>query len=314
MRLPISTPALIALAAALCSTAALIALERFYPVAGLMALLILVGSLGTVHGALDVLLMARHFQRASTRWAFAAFYLAATLITAGALWHQAALTLLLLLALSVWHFGEAFHTGPAATALLRVLERCVRGGAPVLIPALLAAPALKALVLAAVSNDPAASEWVWAVWHGAALLWLCGVCGWLMACALAQALRLHILIELAALCVLYAVATPLMAFALFFGLYHATGHIQRVLALVPAAQRASLRRDLRVLAALALSVILGLWLVQTMPRFFAAGVSLPDAALRTLILALTAVSVPHVLLVSWAAPILSTSAWSRSSS
>jgi beta-carotene 15,15'-dioxygenase len=295
--------------AAAWGAASLIALERFYPQLSLITLLILLGSLGTFHGALDVLLIARYFERRLWRLGFAVFYLLATVLTAGVLGSQPAAALLLLLALSVWHFGESFEAEQAASKLQRALERCVRGGAPVFLPALLAAPALKALVLVAVSGDQAKSDWVWAVWHSAAVVWLCALGVWLLVCMALLAQR-HFkprmrqgFIEIAVLTALYIVASPLMAFALFFGLYHATGHIRRVMFLVDAAQRARLWRDPRLLCAVVLSLILGAWLVLTMHRFLTSA-AVPDAALRMMILALTAVSVPHVLLVTCAAGVL----------
>ncbi len=285
---------------------ALIALDHFDQHAGLLALVVLVASLGSVHGALDVLLMARRFEQTRTRWSFAGFYLAATLITAWALWNQPAPTLLLLLALSVWHFGETFQGAP--TGLQRAVLRWVRGGAPVLMPALIAPSALQTLVLAAVSGDIASSEWVWAVWRSAAVLWSGGVCMWLVSLLVwtdAEETR-HTLLELAACAVLYVVTSPLMAFAIFFGLYHATGHIRRVMALVPtaaAATRRKLHRDPRVIAALAFTLMLGAGLVMALHTRTVAVFTF-DGALRTLLLALTAVSVPHVVLVTCAVPVL----------
>jgi beta-carotene 15,15'-dioxygenase len=288
--------------------AALIALDHIYPQAGLIALLVLVGSLGSVHGALDVMLLARCAQRSLVAWGWASAYLLSSLLTAWVLRDQAAAALLILLGLSVWHFGEGFEAWCGLPAVQRAACRWVRGGAPVLIPALIAKPALQALVLGAVAQDSLRSQWVWAVWSGSALLWLGGVCVWLVLSYIMpfwrqQAVLRHpILLELAVLALLYAVASPLMAFALFFGLHHATGHIRRVTSLSPALMHNQRWfGDWRVIAALALTLGLGALLVMAMPAQLAS-VWTPSAALRSVVLALTAVSVPHVVLVHYAAP------------
>jgi Beta-carotene 15,15'-dioxygenase len=104
--------------------------------------------------------------------------------------------------------------------------------------------------------------------------------------------------------VLYAMLSPLMAFALFFGLYHAAGHIRRVIGSVPADARGGLHRDPRLITALALTAVMGALLVAMM-RAESTMLLLPDFALRSVILALAAVSIPHVLLISWWAARLS---------
>jgi hypothetical protein len=100
---------------------------------------------------------------------------------------------------------------------------------------------------------------------------------------------------------LYALVSPLMAFALYFGLYHAAGHIRRVLAVVPVGTRRTWHRNPYLIAAIGLTGLLGLLLAGAM-HAQAIDVALPDLALRGVILALVAVSVPHVVLISlWAA-------------
>jgi beta-carotene 15,15'-dioxygenase len=287
-------------AALLGMAAALMLLDRWAPHGGLVVLLVLVGSVGMAHGAMDALLMVRQLKQTRTRMASSALYLAATIATALALWRLPGIALMLLLGLSIWHFGEAFDHFRSLPAAQRALYRFIRGGAPVLMPALIARPELALLVASAVGADAAAM--VWACWSGLALAWLGGVVVWLgWSCLIPPAHRMSrdkALIEIGALVALYALVSPLMAFALYFGLYHAAGHIRRVLSLAPTGARRAWHRDPHLIATLALTGILGLLLAGAM-QTQAIDIALPDLALRGMILALAAVSVPHVVLISW---------------
>jgi beta-carotene 15,15'-dioxygenase len=285
--------------------AALIVLDRLAAQGGLIVLLVLVGSLGLMHGAIDALLLVRHLKTTRTRIALGMLYLWATMVTAWALWPLPGMALMLLLGLSIWHFGEGFDHFRHLPAAQQAAYRLVRGGAPVLIPALMARPALQPLVSATAGGDAAATAMAWAGWSGLALAWLCGVCVWLAGLYLSPSAdrdcHQKTLIEIGALVALYALVSPLMAFAMYFGLYHAGGHIRRVLALVPAGAQRPWHRDPYLVTALVLTVVLGLLLAGAM-QAQAAQAALPDLALRAVILALVAVSVPHVVLISfWAA-------------
>jgi beta-carotene 15,15'-dioxygenase len=292
-------------AAVLGIAAMLMVLDRLLAQTGLIVLLVLVGSLGLVHGAMDALLLVRHLQRTRPRLAWGMVYLGATIATAWLLWPLPGIALMLLLGLSIWHFGEGFDHFRRLPAAQQVAYRFVRGGAPVLIPALIGRPALQPLVAAAAGGDAAATAMAWACWSGLAIAWLCGAGAWLGCSYLAPSAdrvsRRKALIEIGALAALYALVSPLMAFALYFGLYHAAGHIRRVLAVAPAGARHRWHRDPYLVSAVALTAVLGLLLAGAM-HAQVIDVALPDLALRGTILALVAVSVPHVVLISlWAA-------------
>jgi beta-carotene 15,15'-dioxygenase len=285
--------------------AALMVLDRVHPWGGLIVLLVLVGSLGMVHGAMDALLLVQQFRATRTRITLGLVYLSATIATAWALWLLPGIALMLLLALSIWHFGEGFDHFRRLPAAQQAVYRFIRGGAPVLLPALMARPALQPLVGAAVAGDTSVMAIAWAGWSALALAWLGGVCVWLAwshpSPAADRVSRRRALVEIVALTALYALVSPLMAFALYFGLYHAAGHIRRVLAVLPAGVGRPSHRDPYLVTALALTGVLGVLLAAAM-QAQAIGVALPDLALRTMILALVAVSVPHVVLISfWAA-------------
>jgi beta-carotene 15,15'-dioxygenase len=303
------TPFRPALAAALAGAAALLLyLDRLQPQAGLAVLLILVGSVGAVHGVLDAWLMARHLKHARTCVWVGGLYLLATIVTAIVLQPHPGLALALLLGLSIWHFGERFDQRARPSLALRALERIVRGGTPVLMPALVARPALQPLLGAAAADDGAATAMLWATWSVLAALWLCLAVGWLVWAhlvdpAIDRASRRQTTIEIGAIAALYVLVSPLMAFALYFGVYHAGGHVLRVLARSPAGTLGRLWRDPRLLGVLALTVLLGALLVAAM-RSQAAAFPLQDVALRTVILALAAISIPHVVLITWWARVL----------
>ncbi len=112
--------------------------------------------------------------------------------------------------------------------------------------------------------------------------------------------RLRIALDLAVLCVAFVLAPPLLAFAAYFGGWHAARHIARLLALDPRnAADLAIGRTGRPLLRFARSallptvasvvVLLGLW-------WGAGGVEGLVAAHLGLLVALT---MPHVALVSW---------------
>jgi beta-carotene 15,15'-dioxygenase len=290
----------------LVALAALISVDKLAPHAGLIALVVLVCSVGALHGALDALLMLRHFQSPFTRWMWMGGYLGVSVATAWALKSQAGIALLLLLALSIWHFGEGFDAFRAQPLTRQIVYRLVRGGAPVLMPALIAQEVLQLLVQTTLSGTDTDSTLIWRCWHGAALAWGAVTLAWLIWAGLlrfgersgAAACRIRTLAELTALAGLYALVSPLMAFALFFGSYHAAGHVKRVMAEFARHSSKVLHRNPQVWAALVLTLVLGLLLVDMVFRSKTVVVPWSSLSLRTVILALTAVSVPHVVLIS----------------
>jgi beta-carotene 15,15'-dioxygenase len=299
------------LGAAVLGVLLLAALDRWLPHAGLLVLLVLVGTVGTAHGVLDTLLIVRHLQTQRSRWLVATAYMAATLLTAAVLQTAPAVALMVLLGLSLWHFGEHFdHAEPGssnlALAAQQLFIRLLRGGAPVLIPALLAQAALAPQAQVAAGGDLAATAMLWSVWTRMAYAWA-GLFGlWCLQSLLAPQgtvpSRRHVLLEVLTIAALYLLLSPLMAFALYFGAYHATGHIRRVMKTASAAASShpssAWQTDWRLWATLGLTALLGAalvaWMLPQVGRF-----ALPDVALRTVILALAAVSVPHVVLIGW---------------
>jgi beta-carotene 15,15'-dioxygenase len=274
--------------------------------AGLVVFAAMVLSLGTVHGAMDVLLLMRLLPNSTQRIRASAGYLVASLAVAAALALQPGIALMLLLALSIWHFGECFAQSGATTRAQRWVLRALRGGAPVLLPAVVNRPALHRLIEVLMAPDQSAAQWVWALWSAMAWAWLaCGMWSmvWVWRCGASEKqkkLLQKTSIEISLLLLLYAAASPLMAFAVFFGMYHSAGHIRRVIGHSPIAPwphwQAGHPLFLLAAATTALTLFLGGALAWWIRSY---AVSTPAWALHSLIVALTAVSVPHVVLVSW---------------
>jgi beta-carotene 15,15'-dioxygenase len=279
-------------------------LDRAVPSAAGALLLVLSATLGIGHGATDVLLMRAAWPSAwHAVWASLVYALVVALGVA-ALLPYPAYALLLLLLLSLWHFGEGFERFTGLSPMLRVLARLVFGGAPVLLPAVLAQEqldaALQYIFVSAVTVSMVLNFWLMLA---KAWLVLVGVFAFALF-ALERAQRRHLypwLYELGALVLLYAALSPLMAAAVFFGLYHSGQHLRRVLLSALAGTRSlqALLRSRALLITMVLSAMLGVFIfVALAPQ--EAPLALSARALQTWVVFLTAVSVPHVFLISYA--------------
>jgi Brp/Blh family beta-carotene 15,15'-monooxygenase len=270
-----------------------------------IALWIFVGltlTLGFAHGAMDVWLLMDAKQNVVMRH-FAA-YGACVIVLAAVLSPFPGIALIVLLLLSLWHFGEQADTLPVE-ARIQSLLRIVQGGASVMLPVLISAQELRVWVQAIA---PESSHWVWPVWVGMAGLWLALL---VAAIAVVQPWRTsaaevakHVAMralagELIALVLLNALLSPLLAFALFFGVHHSGMHVWRM-------------RFLQMREAGTLSwVLLGVTLVITWVGLAVLWWQMPLLAqpqqwqgllqgnvLRWLVVALAAVTLPHMVLVS----------------
>jgi Brp/Blh family beta-carotene 15,15'-monooxygenase len=266
-----------------------------------MALWLFVGltlTLGFAHGAMDVWLLMDAKRKVVMR--HFATYGGCVIVLAAALSLFPGIALIALLLLSLWHFGEQADTLPVEGKIQSLL-RIVQGGASVMLPVLLSGQELKGWVQAIA---PESSQWVWPVWVGMAGLWLA-----LLVAAIAvvqpwragaQEVAKHVAMrtlvgELIVLILLNALLSPLLAFALFFGVYHAGMHVWRM-------------RLLQIRDAGALPwVLLGMTLVITWIGLAVLWWHMPLLAqpqqwqgdwLRWLVVALAAVTLPHMVLVS----------------
>lgn len=257
----------------------------------------LVGVLGLPHGAVDHLqgraLFAPRFGRA---WpaAFAAAYLgaAALVIAAWAAWPPG--LLVGFLALAVGHFGSedtaAARLAPAKT-LAGGLESALRGALPVMLPVTLQ-PATTATHFAALLPDTHAEAvtGVLATLAPAGLAYLAMLTGYAVAAALRR--RFDLVLETAVLAGVFTALPPLLAFAVYFCVWHAPRHSLAVIAEQGARRLGRGVRDFARTAAPLTAVTLATagatWLMLR-----------PDAGadaatLQVVFIGLAALTVPHV--------------------
>ena len=278
--------------------------EQLQPVWVWPIFLILVLGIGFLHGALDTVLLAR------TAWPvpWALAYLLAVLALLYAFSLSAGVALLLLIGMSLWHFGQGAallsdtNVASMQQVALRAALRVAQGGASVMLPALLSGAQLQALLQAFL---PAEAAWVWQVWQACAWLWAAVALGivWRSAGAIQSVSGksyslLALIFEIACLTLLNAALSPLLAFALYFGLVHSLMHIRSVWHLCGG------HISIQVGAATLLVLLLTGLLMLGLTWFF--GVTAlhglvqhwpSDVLLRSTVVALAALTLPHAVVV-----------------
>jgi Brp/Blh family beta-carotene 15,15'-monooxygenase len=288
--------------------------EQRWSAAGLWVMLGLSLSTGLLHGALDALLLLQRFASRARALMMAVLYLAAVIATGALLSGSPTLALFALIAMSAWHFGEPFGrwTGQAPTptrthahrSALAGLTRAVLGAAPVLLLPWTQANLATSALLPWLSADALQ------IWRGLGLLWLGLFVVWAWTCGLPRwrAYR-QAWAELLAILLLNLSLSPLLAFALYFGAYHAPLHIWRVWQAGRAEQVcqaaplpqitavATLAAVASVTAVLLLTAGLGVWLWR-LPGAELTQTAVAGDALRWLVVALAALTLPHLLLIS----------------
>jgi Brp/Blh family beta-carotene 15,15'-monooxygenase len=247
-------------------------------VAELVLLGLAVFVLGTPHGALDGRL-ARDWLRPTLgeRWflSFIAAYLALAGLTL-ALWLTApVLALAAFLALAALHFGE--HDAPSA----RALAVSVRGALPPVIAAA-AHPGEITAIFATLAGEGSAPL---AALLGGPIFWLwVGGAGTVLLLEPAPRARA----ELLGLAALFALAPPLVAFSLYFGLVHSPRAL--LASRRPGERWSAMARDAFPWSLAAVLLALPLW------AMFAPRVGEGEALVRTIFWWLSALTVPHMAL------------------
>lgn len=196
------------------------------PVPIVIALVALV--VGIPHGAVDNLTVARHLSRRE-RLLGAVAYLVVAALAAVAIIAWPGLAFVAVLAMTVWHFGTGdveatreMRDLPALTGLPRIGYALALGSAPVLLP--LTSPAAVSTLTAI--EPRLASVMTPGVLVGTRIIVLSLVVVCLL--WLIQRADLRGAIELMALTVLGYIASPLVAFAVYFGFWHALRHTARL--------------------------------------------------------------------------------------
>jgi len=284
--------------------AAAIWVDRALPVAGVWALLGFSLSTGLVHGALDAQLLLQRFTSRSRALVMAGLYLLAVLAVGATLSRHPGTALFALIAMSGWHFGEGYGRWAPTCPALQTLTRVVVGGAPVLLFPWTVPDGTSAQLLPWLSVDALQT------WRGLGLLWLALFLVWSALFGLPQ-LRAHrhAWAELAGVGLLNLSLSPAMAFALYFGAYHAPVHIWRVWRsrLDRLDQRSTSvpgpTRWWAIAAVVALTILLGATLWKSLDRSTVQPAELTDSV-RWLIVALAALTLPHLVLISACARML----------
>lgn len=259
--------------------------------------------IGLPHGAVDHLVpewtLGRDLPR-STLAAILAAYVAVAALAFGLLLVQPLLAASLFLIVSVLHFGAGDVEFLEASGSLRRWQRPVAvlafGLPPVALPIAVHAASARPVLVGLAPELGVLTAPTVRITGLVATLVLVVTTAWF----LARQGRGRAGLDLAVLCAAFVLAPPLVAFAAYFGGWHAARHIARLLALDPRnagdlAAGSTARPLLRFARAallptlVSVTVLLGLW-------WGAGGVEGLVAAHLGLLVALT---MPHVAVVSW---------------
>lgn len=289
------------LSAALVSAAlvSFYALEQQWPQMAMWLFALVTLTLGMGHGALDAVLLLKQFRPQSRALIFGLVYLALTVSAGWLLSLSFSWALIALLIMSVWHFGELYSD--------RIALRLAVGGASVMTPVLLQVSALGQLLRDVTVQD---LTWALTVWTAMAWVWAALVSfvvldivfkglgksnsGDANAHSYSPALR-----EICIVMCLGLVFSPLLQFALYFGLYHCPAHIARVFRAVLRHGDASDGRAVWTwLLSMLLTAVLMVALWRWLPCAGNWACHLNAQLLQWLVVALGAVTAPHLLLVS----------------
>ncbi len=298
-----------------CAVLALVRwVDQSIPGVGLWIFIALSLTVGMGHGALDAVLMLAQFKPYSNVAAYALVYLLLVVGCGALLALSPGWALLALLAMSVWHFGELYHPSLA--------NRLVVGGASVMAPMLLSNTALAVLLKPVLGADYSTT---WLVWYWLAVAWAIGTAAWVLRVCLQRLggrlgrsgrligaseqsnATVSAAIELAAVLALNMILSPLMAFAVYFGLWHSVSHISRVLRAMArhssrakvSPKRLALAMGLTSLATAALLWVLWRWLPTGQGVNGLSTMGIQAFWLQWLVVALAAVTLPHMLLVGY---------------
>jgi beta-carotene 15,15'-dioxygenase len=267
--------------------------------------LVITLSVGVFHGLLDIILLqGKPFQHKHFLLIYGALAIVACALTAQ--FFGAALIILLLL--SVWHFGEQQGkiegTSQSKQAILR---RIVLGTSPLAATFLLGGSDITVILTTLLSE----SAWLtitWQFWQWLSYLWLLLFAVYLL--LLINKQRQHFfnadlaevqdLAEIAVVWFAFLLLPPLVAFSLYFGAYHALRHIRDVQRnVLPNINAIKKHQKALLLTALASACMLGcvLWLFSSNSMQIMPNLSTQNLLQATIVL-LVAITLPHAILIS----------------
>jgi len=268
---------------------------------GVWTLAAVVATLGMGHGALDAILLAAQFRPHSRAVMLSSSYLMATLLAGWFFSYSFSLAIISLLIMSVWHFGEEHQSV--------LIRRVSVGGASVMAPALSKGEELGALLKEVAPHEFSGLLEIWSylawAWLLLLLVYLLKTVGavvgsWKTFKQSTFVQDWRAIAEISVVGLLSFLLNPLALFTLFFGGYHCVLHITRVKRAINYHQGLSLRYaafawSVSMFIVTVLMSMLWFWLKQS--DFYAIGV---DAqVLHWLVVALAAVTVPHLILVTY---------------
>ncbi|WP_344765622.1 Brp/Blh family beta-carotene 15,15'-dioxygenase [Actimicrobium antarcticum] len=299
---PVSLAVLAVLAVT--ALAALRYLDQHVAQAGLWIFLGLTLTTGFFHGALDIVLLQREFSGTRRLTTAVVLYAGSAMLVALVGARSGWLLILLLLVMSVWHFGEPYGRWEQGLRnRLAWVQRIVAGGAPVMLPVLLSPAAVQAVLPAAVALD---APLAFGIWQTLAWLWV-GVCCVGLAAFRRRLLTTALVLEVVLVFASNLLLSPLMAFSIYFGVLHASAHILRVAAKVRRGEAAEGSDDsptglvqptrTAVVVTCFASLVLLIVLIGYL-RGMSVSAGEQHGLLNAVIVALTAVTLPHLVLVS----------------
>lgn len=278
-------------------------LEQMWPPIGLTLFVGLALTMGMGHGALDMVLLLAQFKPRRSAMGVAGVYLVVACVAGWLLSYSFVWAFILLLVMSAWHFGEIY----AQNLLLRLSV----GGASIMSPYLVQKAALSDLMQDVAGQN---TDVLLLIWSGLAWAWAGLVVVVMLRKAMGKTESMSLgtdtdpfpapaMIEMGVVVCLSIVLSPLLMFALYFGLFHCTTHVARV-------WRATSRHQSHPNALLVWSwsgsmvmtaVLLGaLW--YWLPNANMVASHLDAQMVHWLVVALGALTVPHLLLVGFSGP------------
>jgi beta-carotene 15,15'-dioxygenase len=280
------------------------AVVRVAPSPGVSAILLLLAAVvGMPHGALDIVAGPWLALRTTKKTTLALFVVLYTLVAGASAvgWLLAPRAgLIVFFVMSWFHFGAGDAGGDRlGWSLDRIAHAVCAGGITIAIPLALHTHRVLPMIKALLFGQPVPSE------PSVAVVGFIGVAMTVLAFALlmarcSRASRGRIMAELTALSALFVVADPLVAFSVYFCVWHAPRHTGRVLRSLPSGLPRTTSRLLVVAATLLPLAGAGALLLRQ------SHVTLPTTEVLSQIVFVTlgALTVPHLVI---------TAAWERRS-
>ena len=255
-------------------------------------------STGIFHGMLDiVLLKSLQFKHTNFLVTYAALALVALIFFL----YLPNAALIALLVLSIWHFGEAQQSDDSVkinSKMQPIFMRFLVGACALASPFILANQSLHE-ILVILLTDPNWLSITWMAWGVIAWTWVIAFFMSLIQLAIVKTMPFNYanLIEIFAIWLGFYLLSPLIAFSLYFGAYHAVRHIRDVLAKTKAFY--SQKTALAWVGIMTLSIlILITLLLNNQIEISGLSVSSSTLLLRSSIVLLVAITLPHTFLIS----------------